>query len=151
MGYTIKSWNQHLRVMVPCKKWLVKYKLLYTRTSWTSYFLQGTRNTRPSLIGHLQCDAISWEQFLRRGRLGQLRQDISGRRKHFRPNIWNQICSEYHLTKMLTNITGALNLNFIEFHVVMCCISLNMHFLQSVFKKKITIEIPEDMLSICFI
>ena len=32
----------------------------------------------------IQCDTIRWEQFLRRCRLGQLKQDISRRRQHLK-------------------------------------------------------------------
>ena len=44
----------------------------------------------------MQCDAIRWEQFLLRCRLGQRWQGISGWRQHFRPNIKKQMCSDYY-------------------------------------------------------
>ena len=53
---------------------------------------------------------------------------------------------------MLTLQYSSTKTNFYDFLVVMCCIPLNMHILQSLLKFKIfIIKIPKDLLFIFFI
>ena len=60
---------------------------LFNEKIETLYFLYTLYNQTIQLLLYIQCDAIRWEQILRRCHLGQLYQGITRWRQHFRPNI----------------------------------------------------------------
>ena len=92
--------------------------------------------------------------------LDSFKKCISGWRQHFRPiiHIKEKIYSDYyyedfnylqHSTKMHKSSRKTL---FYEFLVVLCCISYNVHFLQSLLNSKICIiKIPKYFLFIFFV
>ena len=104
----------------------VKYLTERQKDLGKTWFMEELHSQRPAAsesMKHTQCDAIRWKQFLRRCRLGQLWQGISGWRQHLGQDIWKQICLEFyledfkfseHFTKMHSNIRVAIKLNFMS-------------------------------------